>query len=57
MGRLTAVEFENLVKEGKVTKLQKFSNNELKFDLTKGKNIYAFGVWSKRDHKVGYFND
>jgi hypothetical protein len=56
MKTITAVEFEQLVKEGKITKTQAFSNNQLMFDMEKGNNIYVFGVWSKRNHKVGHFN-
>lgn len=53
---MTAVEFQELEKQGKVTKIQKFSNMKLTYDLTKGKNIYAFGQWAKKDFKVGHFN-
>jgi hypothetical protein len=57
MQTMTAVEFQELEKQGKVTKTQKFSNIQLTYDLTKGKNIYVFGQWAKKDFKVGHFNN
>lgn len=55
MKTMTAVEFEALVKGGEVIKTQSFSNNQLTFDLSKGKNIYVFGQFAKKSFKVGYF--